>query len=306
MSIKNIIPKNNAQKILLTMLFGMIFLTIAAACNATVPTEMAVPSTVPIMTDTPTLTALPPTTTPTVTPTPCVEPVHPIAIGDLRLYLHCDVEDPEAIIKVLTNAESLQPAAGDYHVFGEKDKKGAEEISTEWNTAHNMQDFASFGRGGGQTWPGLVVIYQGDYWGWVWKTSEQEYLVAHEYQHLVQYELSGTMPGQLPAWFEEGFAYLLAEKQIIQLEGKSDYIAYGCDTIPPLSNLVNWGTVKDSACPYVAGYDAARKMFYARKLDGYLALLGAIRSGSSFDAAFKQIYGISTADFYKGVPLPTP
>lgn len=150
-------------------------------------------------------------------------------------------------------------------------------------------------------------------------------LLAHEYFHLVQYQLSNSVRKHLirdgsssttkllPAWFVEGSAEFVSYS-VSTLAMGSDYWQ-GRDSVnnlEPSNPVINQNTLEDSETrvfagtqpngpvnPYIIGRVATEYLVASMGFGKFLEIFKSYKETNDFEKSFALIAGISKSEFYE-------
>jgi hypothetical protein len=124
-------------------------------------------------------------------------------------------------------------------------------------------------------------------------------VLRHELGHLYLSAATGREDA-VPRWFHEGFAALYAEEWRWVAPAQLAW-ARVTGQLAPLAALADsFPGPGDPSVAYVQSMAAVRDLRARGGDDGVARLLARIRGGASFDAAMRETYGLTLAQFYAG------
>jgi hypothetical protein len=124
-------------------------------------------------------------------------------------------------------------------------------------------------------------------------------VLRHELGHLYLAAATGRDEA-LPRWFHEGFAALYAEEWRWVAPAQLAW-ARVTGRLTPLDSLdASFPGPGDPSVAYVQSMAAVRDLRGRGGDEGIAQLLARIRAGATFDAAMRQTYGLTLAQYYAG------
>lgn len=202
-------------------------------------------------------------------------------VSDTQAWLiEQELDTGPAEVYVFGNFEDV--VAFEYGIH--KGSQTYEEVEKSW-----------LGGSGARSHPGVVILFTGGQW---WKTvsqAEADKAVVHEMVHIVQYWLYGEGKRyfrNVPFWFSEGQAEYIS-RMLLQFWGVAPL-----NVTQTLRNECNgsYGLDVRGNCLYVQG----EQMFILLSLqygDRSFQVWELLGEGVSFEASFKEVYGITVSEF---------